>query len=122
MPRIHAVADGLRIHAITLCRFGSMRFPVPIINFFTLCYWAVEGVFDPIALGRARQEAHFSKHEGCEADCSQSAHHQVVSASRVHHSSSLLEGRATGNESVDMSHLTKPKSLNALRQTIPQLG
>ena len=84
MPRIHAIADGVGVHAITLCGFVGMRLPVPIINLFTLCYRPVEGVFNLIAFSGVRDEAHFVDHERYEGQYHQSPNYKSVSASYAH--------------------------------------
>ena len=67
MPGVHAVADGVGIHAVALCGLIAMCFSIPGVGLFAICYRPVEGVFDLVAFSRVRDGAHFADHEGCEA-------------------------------------------------------
>ena len=67
MPRVHAVADGVRIHPVALCGLIAMCFSIPGVGLFAICYRSIEGVLDLVAFSRVHNGAHFTDHEGCEA-------------------------------------------------------
>jgi hypothetical protein len=54
MPRVHAIADGVGVYAVSLCGLIAMRFSIPGVGLFAICYRPVEGVFDLIAFSRVR--------------------------------------------------------------------
>jgi hypothetical protein len=66
MPRIHAVADGIRIDAVALCGLIAMRFSIPGVGLFAVCNRPVEGIFDLIAFSRVRNGAYFADYQGRE--------------------------------------------------------
>ena len=67
MPGVHAVADGVRIDPVALCGLIAMRFSIPGVGLFAICYRSIEGVLDLVAFRRVHDGAHFTDHEGCEA-------------------------------------------------------
>jgi hypothetical protein len=75
MPRVHAIADGVGIDSVALCGLIAMRFSIPGVGLFTVCYRSIEGVLDLVAFSRVHDGAHFTGHQGGEAECSQSSNY-----------------------------------------------
>jgi hypothetical protein len=62
MPRVHAIADGVGVYAVSLCGLIAMCFSIPGVGLLAICYRPVEGVFELIAFSRVRDGAHFTDH------------------------------------------------------------
>jgi hypothetical protein len=59
MPRVHAIADGVGVYAVSLCGLIAMSFSIPGVGLFAICYRPVEGVFDLVAFRSAHDRATF---------------------------------------------------------------
>jgi hypothetical protein len=69
MPRVHAVADGVGIDAVSLCGLIAMRLSIPGVGLFAFGYRSIKRVLDLIAFSRVRDGAYLKSHKACEGEC-----------------------------------------------------